>query len=153
MTEDFGALHPQAAQHRPYLDEMAAWRHMAQAEQGLMSGLAEIPYAPEGPPQTREEVIEEVYQDHLRSLEEPSEEISPPHLEEDEPPPPPAPQETPEDLFDPSENNAIRVLHHLKYASSAEVLRVMSVERRGKARKGILGQEEDLLTKARKREN
>jgi hypothetical protein len=30
---------------------------------------------------------------------------------------------------------------------------VMSVERRGKARKGILGQEEDLLTKARKREN
>jgi len=146
MTEDFGALNPGAANYRPYLDEMAAWRHAAQAEQGLKSGLADIsPPAPaphqETPPET--------------PPEPPAAEPEPETVQET-PAPEPDPQEAEEaseSSFDPAAYNAIRVLRYLKSASSAEIARVMELELRGKARKGILGQEEDLLDKARKREN
>lgn len=184
MSQEWRDVHPQAAQHRPYLDEMAAWRNTVTA--GIPSAnFADVPQrtpptadeaweeslevsgepvevtkffdaygsSPEGPPVTPAQPAHIKYERPFQTpedLQEAAEEALS-HPETDL-----ALSEAPEpsqSLFDPSEHNAVQVLYHLKSAASTEIVRVMDLERQGKARKGILGQEEDLIAKARKREN
>lgn len=181
MTEDFGAYHPGAARHRPYWDNMAAWRNQVASETSV-SGYADPPYVPESPPQTREEIVDEAYretqeqtsgevyhfaEDGTVSVEEPdgSEWPVEPSLtevdrrlldqlqetleryqgEQEGHPSPPVEEE---ELFDPSEHTAPVVLEHLKGAARTEVIRVLTAEKGGKARKGILKLEPELLAQA-----
>lgn len=162
MTEDFGAYHPGAAYHRPYLENMAAWRNQVASETGV-SGYAEIPkQVQEDMEAVEDQWVEDP--DHLNPVspreyrfedqqvvetspepeasEDASEETS--GLSEDLG----AAQEHHEELFDPAEHTAPVVLDHLKDASRAEVIRVLTAEKGGKSRKGILKLEAELLAQA-----
>jgi hypothetical protein len=195
MSQEWGEVHPDAAQHQPYLDNMAAWRNSVGSGALPMSNFAQAL-----PPETIRAMQEKSlaladarWEESLEVSSEPIEvsrqaeriagrsEIpltprvildpsftSPEELQEAAnaalenrlPSETSAGRDEPfrtildiEDAFDPSENNAVRVLHHLKSADVTEINRVMDLERKGKARKGILGQEEDLIAKARKQKN
>lgn len=169
MSEDFGIYHPQAAGHSPYQENMAAWRALADAERGHAVGHAAPPAPEAGEVIERQEVraLTEVDRNLLGQLQETldryqadgaSEAVSEafesgekgvttPTVSED--------SERPGDfvevhisLFDPAEHNAPAVLEYLEKADRSEVKRVLTAEKGGKARKGILKLEADLLAKA-----
>jgi len=145
MSESFGDYNPPAAQYQPYLDEMAAWRNQVNCMQGEVSGLAELPgdEVSEGPEAYRFEYEEGASGEDATVVEvEPSEPV--PEAQEQEPT---------ERLFDPEEHNAPAVIEYLQGATESEVVRVLETEKSGKARKGILKLEDDLLAKAGEQEN
>lgn len=175
MTEDFGKYHPDAAQHRPYWENMAAWRNQVASETGV-SGYVDPPAEQIEQVQQDMAVTEDRWVERLdpESNPEPStyrfhdgdvleategaETVVEPVLTEVDTRLLQGLQETLETYlgtseatpvtFDPSEHNVPAVLEHLKGAVRTEVIRVLTAEKGGKARKGILNLEAELLAQA-----
>jgi len=165
QAEDFGAYHPEAAQHAPFNDAMAAWRNQVAALQstGVLPG-------GEGPQPVPAPRIED------RELPEPTvvepktdvaRKASEKEAEEPKKASPPAAEKeaagkkdaaTPKvesDLskpFDPNEHNAPEVMAYLDTVDEAEQWRVLELEKDGRGRKGILIPRHSMLARKIKRE-
>jgi len=63
----------------------------------------------------------------------------------------PGDQDDPGDGFDPAEHNILQVLAHLAEADEDETARVLDLEAKGEARKGLTERRPELLEEARKR--
>ena len=151
MTEQqgFGVYYPESARHQPFNDAMAAWRNevrSANVTQPPAEPVEESQEAAETPQETLEaasgdETPTETPEDAQGGSEEAGEGV------QDESDADPGSTEA--DLFDPGQHNAPVVTDYLKDKGVEETTRVLEMEKAGKARKGILNLEADLLSEAR----
>lgn len=162
----WGDYHPEAAEHPPYNEAMAAWRNEVRALQiaGVLPGgpepeaplveTVELPQDPEKPPQ-----IEEPQKPVQGETESPEQTEGASEGEQTVLTESDADKNSPfrdfAEQFDPDEHNApvvIAYLEHLDGVDEDEQWRVLSMEKDGRGRKGILNPRYQILLDKRAEE-